>query len=180
MPRILILVLAAIAAVAVDPAAPATAALLGRALLPNGDFTAGWQGWAPAEGDKKAGKVQLASEDGNTFLRLAQPTQVLRSSRIVIDPAWKTLHVRCRMRVEGLQANEAISYGNARLANSFVMPDGKRRYLGIVQTAKDTGGWKELAAEAAIPEGAKEFEVACGNFGKAGQCDFDDIVVTAE
>lgn len=178
MPRIPALLLAACALAAADPASAAATA--GANLVPNGDFTAGWQGWSPSDNDKKAAKVQLASEDGNTFLRLAQPTQVLRTAKIAIDPGWKVLHVRCRLRTEGLVVNDAIGFGNARLANSFIMPDGKRKYLGIVQVTKDTGGWQALSVDAKVPDGAKEFEVACGNFGKAGQCDFDDITVTAE
>jgi hypothetical protein len=164
---------------AVDPVSPPTN------LVSNGDFTAGWTGWAPNENDKKAGQVALASEDGNTYLHLAKPLQVLPAKRIAIDPTWKKLHVSCRIRAAGLQTNDAISYGNARLANSFVMPEGKRKYLGIVQVKANTdpavdGGWAKLTTTAEIPAGALEFEVACGNFGLAGQTDFDDIVVTAE
>jgi len=129
--------------------------------------------------------VSLQSEDGNTFLRLTKPTQVMPVKRIAIDPAWKKLRVSCRMRLSGFTANKDINYGNARLANSFVLPENKRAYLGIVLLEADTdpakdAGWKTLSIEAVIPAGALEFEVACGNFGKAGQTDYDDIVVTAE
>jgi hypothetical protein len=110
---------------------------------------------------------------------------VLPTKRITIDPAWKKLQISCRMRVSGFQPNETISYGNARLANSFVMPEGKRKYLGIIQVKANTdpavdGGWTKLTTSAEIPAGALEFEVACGNFGLAGKTDYDDIVVTAE
>ncbi len=154
-------------------------------LVENGDFTAGWTNWSPHENDKKAAVASLQSEDGNTFLRLTKPTQVMPVKRITIDPAWKKLHVSCRMRASGLVPNKDINYGNVRLANSFVMPENKRAYLGIVQLEADTdatkdGGWKTLSIDAVIPAGAVEFEVACGNFGKAGQSDYDDIVVTAE
>lgn len=154
-------------------------------LVTNGDFTAGWSEWSPGEHDKASGKIALASEDGNTFLRLLEPTQVLHKTTIAIDPGWKKLHVTCRMRLAHFTGNPAISYGNARLANSFIMPDGKRKYLGIVQLAADTdpakdGGWVRLETLAEVPAGAVQFEVACGNFGKAGQSDFDDIAVIAE
>jgi hypothetical protein len=154
-------------------------------LVVNGDFTAGWTNWNPHEKEKAEAVVSLQSEDGNTFLRLTKPTQVLPVKRIAIDPAWKKLQVSCRMRASGLIPNTAINYGNARLANSFILPEGKRAYRGIVQLEADTdatkdSGWKSLSIVAEIPAGALEFEVACGNFGKAGEIDYDDIVVTAE
>ena len=154
-------------------------------LVANGDFTAGWTNWSPHENDKTSAVVSLQSEDGNTFLRMTKPTQVLPVKRIAIDPAWKKLHVSCRIRLSGFKPDTAINYGNARLANSFILPEGKRAYLGIVLVDADTdpakdSGWKSLSITADIPAGAQEFEVACGNFGKAGETDFDDIVVTAE
>jgi len=154
-------------------------------LAVNGDFTAGWTNWSPNENDKKSAVVSLQSEDGNTFLRLTKPTQVLPAKRIAIDPTWKKLHVSCRMRLSGFTPNKDLSYGNARLANSFVLPGDKRAYLGIVLLDADTdatkdAGWTNLSVVAEIPAGALEFEVACGNFGKAGETDYDDIVVTAE
>lgn len=154
-------------------------------LLPNGDFSAGLTGWAPSEKDLASGKVSLQSEDGNGYLRLAEPTQVMAAKRLAIQPGWKKLTVRCRMRVAGLVLDESKSWGNARLANSFVMPEDKRKYLGIVQLTKDTdakldNGWTVLTTTAEIPAGALEFEVACGNFAKAGRAEFDDITVTAE
>jgi hypothetical protein len=173
-----LLVLALAAADSTPQAKPAN-------LLANGDFTAGWTEWSPGERDKTSGKVALVSEDGNTFLRLLEPTQVLHKSMIAIVPGWKKLRVSCRMRLAQFAANPAISYGNARLANSFLLPDGKRSYLGIVQLTADTdpakdGGWVKLETVAEIPAGALQFEVACGNFGKAGQAEFDDITVVAE
>jgi hypothetical protein len=175
-PILLGLLVAALAAA--DGAPPAN-------LVTNGDFTAGWSEWSPGERDKASGKIALASEDGNTFLRLLEPAQVLHKTTITIAPGWKKLHVTCRMRLSKFAANPAISYGNARLANSFILPEGKRAYLGIVQLTADTdpakdGGWVKLETVAEIPAGALQFEVACGNFGKAGQSDFDDITVVAE
>jgi|GEM_PF-2883116 len=168
---------------AVEPGpAPATPA---ANLVVNGDFTAGWTNWAPHENDKGSGTAALQSEDGNTYLHLASPTQVLLSARIAINPTWKRLTISCRMRLSGFVANPEITYGNARLANSFVLPEGKRAYLGILQLSADTdpakdGGWVTLKGVAEVPEGALEYEVACGNFATAGQTDFDDLVVTAE
>ena len=163
---------------AAEPAAPAN-------LLVNGDFTAGWTGWSPTAADKESTTVSLQSADGNTFLHLSKPTQVLAAKRITLDPTWKKLHVSCRIRLSAFAPNPAISWGNARLANSFLMPDDKRNYAGIVQVEGNTDpaaddGWKRLSVVADIPAGALAFEVICGNYGSAGETDFDDIVVSAE
>ncbi len=179
MYRLLISLFLAGICAAADPAPAVTN------LVVNGDFTAGWTNWNPHEKDKAEAVVSLQSEDGNTFLRLTKPTQVMPVKRIAIDPTWKKLQVSCRMRLSGFIVNKDLNYGNARLANSFVLPAGKRAYLGIVQLGADTdatkdAGWTTLSMVAEIPAGAVEFEVACGNFGKAGETDFDDIVVTAE
>ena len=178
MHRALLILIAAGACWAADPA-------VSSSLVTNGDFTAGWTNWSPNEADKTLAKVSLQSEDGNTFLHLAQPTQVLSTKHLVIDPSWKKLHISCRIRLADFKPNTDISWGNARLANSFIMPEGKQAYVGIVLQDANTdpgkdGGWKTLATVVEIPAGALEFEVVCGNYGTAGQTDFDDIVVTAE
>lgn len=163
---------------AVEPAAQPN-------LLVNGDFTAGWTGWSPNADNKESATVSLQSEDGNTFLHFAKPTQVPATKRIAINSSWKKLHISCRLRLSAFVPNPAISWGNARLANSFVMPDDKRHYAGILQVEGNTDpkvddGWKRVSVVTDIPAGSVAFEVICGNYGAAGETDFDDVLVTAE
>ena len=66
-----------------------------------------------------------------------------------------------------------------KIIETMVENEGIRIIMADTDPAKD-GGWVTLKGVAEVPEGALEYEVACGNFATAGQTDFDDLVVTAE
>jgi beta-galactosidase len=126
--------------------------------------------------------VTAVSEGGNTFLRIdhgaeKKATQLLQV--VPIDPSWKRLAVRVRMRATKLAIGEQ-SWNDARVAFQFLGKDGKMvgTWPDVPRLQKDSD-WVSLETTNDVPAGAVSVQLTPALLGAAGRVDFDDLTIAA-
>jgi beta-galactosidase len=136
------------------------------------DQLADWSG-----GNERAKAV---TEGGNTFLRIdhgaeKNATQLLQV--VPIDPSWKRLVVRVKMRASKLVTGEQ-GWNDARVAFTFV--DKQDQMVGtwpdVPRLQKDSD-WVTVETTNDVPEGAVAVRLSPSLLGAAGTVDFDDLTI---
>ncbi|HEV7298458.1 MAG TPA: hypothetical protein VGN72_03770 [Tepidisphaeraceae bacterium] len=126
--------------------------------------------------------VKTVTEGGNTFLRIDHgnektATQLLQT--VPLDPAWKRLAVRVKMRANKLEMGDQ-GWNDARVAFTFV--DKQDEMIGTwpqVPHLKADSDWVTLETTNDVPEGAVAVRLSPSMLGAAGTVDFDDLTIAA-
>lgn len=153
-------------------------------LVVNGDFEKVKEGKAENWELGKEGetRISVVEEKGNHFLRIAidQPMQIVSvRQRIKLDPKWKSLTVKARMRGKRVKLGEK-EFHTPRVTIMFVGADGKQvgDWPDAPALSADSD-WMEVKETMKVPEGAVEVEIRPTLIQAEGVVDFDDVVVTA-
>ncbi|MDQ3814516.1 MAG: hypothetical protein M3347_11265 [Armatimonadota bacterium] len=155
--------------------------LLLRAGFPEGKFEEIDDQGEPA-GWKLKGRrgVELIAEDGNHFLRLANANPsatVAADSSFKLDPLWKAMHIRVRMRARDLEIG-ANPLDVAQLRYTF--EDAEHTKLGRfppLLALQQDADWTTLEAKVLIPEGAFLIRLMPMLQNATGVVDIDDIAI---
>ena len=159
------------------PAAGAAAA----SVLPNGafeqvsgDLPDGWTSGQPE-------RVKLVEEAGNRFVRVTidKPRQTaILSQPLVVDPAWKRLTIKARLRAKDLKLGEEGLH-EPRVALFFANANGEHvgPWPAVPRLREDAADWVEREVTVDVPDGAAKLDVQCAVFSAQGVVDFDDVTV---
>ena len=148
-------------------------------LFPEGTFEHADEGGGPLhwEMDKKA---QVVEEDGNKFLRLENDSNrntVFVSGQWKIEPNWKGVRVRARLRGRNLKKG-TNPFDGARMQILFA--DAKDTPLNaapaMLELPKDSD-WKDLQTTITIPPGATIIKLLPSLSRTEGTLDVDDISI---
>lgn len=165
------------------PAEHISTALLGRSLLPNGDFETSTDGLKPVSWGLVDGAT-WGVEQTNHFLRLRSPSPgatvtVYRS--VPLSDEIKALELSYRVRCEGVKRG-AKSWFDARIMANFknaqqqILKPGPP-HPAFTGTVKD---WKFQSHRFRVPPGAATIELMFTIFQAAsGQIDFDDVKLSS-
>jgi hypothetical protein len=145
-------------------------------LLPQGIFDKagaealnGWQG---------AHNAQLVTEGGNSFLRFSNDDaakSVVIEARIPLEPTWKTLRFKTRMRATVTKLGDQGWYG-ARFTQQFINDKGVvQPYPPQPRLSETTREWVQVDETLTIPDNATHLQMNPGLWGTAGTFDLDDI-----
>jgi hypothetical protein len=125
-------------------------------------------------------KAQVVEEEGNKFLRLTNESNrntVFVSGQWKIEPGWKGVRVRARLRGRNLKKG-TNPFDGARLQILFL--DAQFSPLttapALLELTKDSD-WKDLQATVAIPAGAAIIKLMPSLSRTAGTLDVDDISI---
>ena len=162
-----------------------TAVAQEKNLVTNGDFEKVKEGKAEnwMLGKEGETRVSVGEEKGNHFLRIAidRPMQIVSVNQwIKVDPKWKSITVKARMRGKGVKLGEK-DFHTPRVTIMFAGAD--RKQVGDWPDAPALSAdsdWVEVEETMKIPEGAVEVEIRPTLIQAQGVVDFDDIVVTAK
>lgn len=125
-------------------------------------------------------RAQILQEDGNKFLRLSSENArdtVLVSGQWKIEPEWKSIRVRARMRGANLQKGPS-PFDGARIQILFM--DTKGTILNpvpaLLELQKDSD-WIDLQTQTAIPPGAVRIRLLPSLSRTSGLFDVDDVLI---
>jgi hypothetical protein len=186
---VVVILLAAIGSFAARPAVATTpttapAATAPSSVLPNGSFehVSGDlpDGWTTGQPER----VKVIEENGNHFVRVTidKPKQTAILSRaLAVDPAWKRLTIRARLRAKDLKLGEE-GWHEPRVALFFANADGEHvgKWPDVPRLRENTAGWIDREVTVDVPDGAAKLDVQCAVFSAQGVVDFDDVTVSVE
>jgi hypothetical protein len=146
--------------------------------------------WAPAGFAGGTSKIKFLAqqEGGNTYARLVVPEDQPDDARtgsfkmkgwIAVDPAWKKLSVKVRVRTKNWRKN-APNWNGAGLMVRF--EDEKGEYIPHSENLfvrEETPEWTELARSVEIRPGSAIVRLEVVNMG-VGAVDVDDVQISPE
>ena len=146
--------------------------------------------WSPAGFAGGTSKIKFLAqqEAGNTFARIVVPEDQPDNARtgsfkmkgwISVDPAWKKLSVKVRVRTKNWRKN-APDWNGAGLMVRF--EDEKGEYIPHSENLfvrEETPEWTELARSVEIRPGSAIVRLEVVNMG-VGTVDVDDVQISPE
>lgn len=139
-------------------------------LIPGGDY------------EKMAGKKNIVTEEGNSFLRLQsdEPGKMVLDYREAVVPAGaKALELTWKQRVTGLKKGEKPWF-DARIMMEWKDAGGAKlpEKPSPPYSQRDTNGWVEKSTSFLVPEGAVSLIIMPSLFQvNAGTFDLDNLVL---
>ncbi len=131
-------------------------------------------GGIPEQG-KTQGSVRMSVANGALNVRIdGSGSRILH---IPMDPAWKSLKLEMKMRMEGVRNGNA-DWKDARLGLRFYQ--GSRAVGPWPEIFHDSGTrpWRECSRIYEIPAGARGLNFEPANFGVSGTVEFRDMKLT--
>lgn len=159
-------------------------------ILPNGDFSAGMDGWSAGGyiGDRPDGKgrwknnFEIREDKGSTFLRITaldpegKDFAVSTSEDIPLpsDPLFRSLLFTYRYRVAQLKLGE-LNYHTLRFGLTWHNPDGTGLGDEVIEVRKNIPIWTDQEKTLRIPAGATFARLRIHFLGANGIIDVTDL-----
>lgn len=148
-------------------------------LFPEGTFEHVEENGGPLHWDMDK-KAQIVEEDGNKFLRLENDSNrntVFVSGQWKIEPTWKGVRVRARLRGRNLKKG-TNPFDGARLQILFAnAQDSPINAAPVMLELTRDGDWKDLQTAVAIPPGAAIIKLMPSLSRTSGTLDVDDVYI---
>jgi hypothetical protein len=149
-------------------------------LVVNGDFEASGSGrpaaaWVPGRNPER---TTLETESGNRFLRIVNAVPKQSPSvgqRIELDPRWRWVTVRGRMRTTGVGFGPG-SWHRPKIGITFDVGSASVGW-NECQGWRDGPDWRTVSIVVNVPQGAQSMNIMPHFSESTGTADYDDVVV---